>query len=51
LPLSISDRINRVLGLSDDLDTALSQVKAASPVRCGLDPFESELLEEVQRTL
>ncbi len=51
LPLSISDRINRVLGLSDDLDTALSQVKATSPIRCGLDPFESELLEEVQRTL
>ena len=51
LPLQIGEKVGRHIDLSEDLDTALAQIREVSGVDCDLNTFEAEILEDVQKTI
>jgi hypothetical protein len=51
LPLQIGEKVSSHIQLSEDLDTAIAQVRDVSARDCNLNSFESEILKEVQKTI
>ena len=51
LPLQIGEKVSRYIQLSEDLDTAIAQVRDVSNRDCDLNSFESKILKEVQETI
>jgi hypothetical protein len=51
LPLQIGEKVSRYIELSDDLDTAMAQIRNVSGIDCDLNAFEAEILKDVQETI
>jgi len=51
IPLQVAERIQSVLGTTDDLDLALQNLKEANLAGLKLDEFERELLEDARQYL
>jgi hypothetical protein len=51
LPLQIGEKVARHIGLSDDLDTAIAQMRGVRGIDCELNAFEAEMLKDVQETI
>jgi len=51
LPLQIGEKVSRYIVLSDDLDTAIAQIRDVSGTDCDLNVFEAEILKDVQETI
>ena len=51
VPLQIGENIQLALGVTDDLDAALQQLRALNAKALGLDDFEVQLVEEAQAGL
>ena len=49
LPMQISEKIDKAIGFSDDIDQALAQLKKVSVERIGLHGFEQMLFTEVRK--
>jgi len=51
LPLQIGEKVSRHVTLSDDLDTAVSQIRDIIETDCDLNEFETELFKSVLETI
>lgn len=51
IPLQVAERIQTVLGTTDDLDLALNNLRSADLTILELDGFELELLDDARRSL
>ena len=51
LPLQIGEKVSRYIQLSDELDTAIAQIRNVRGSDCDLNTFEAELLKDVQDTI
>ena len=51
LPLQIGEKVDRFIRLSEDLDTAIAQIRSVSGPGCNLSTFETEVLKDVQENM
>ncbi|MEC5126020.1 DEAD/DEAH box helicase [Verrucomicrobiales bacterium BCK34] len=51
LPLQVGEKVGRHIELSEDLDTAITQIRDVIATECDLNAFEAELLRDVQETI
>lgn len=51
LPLQVGEKVAANLALSEDLDSAIEQVRRFDPVGLSFDSFEREVIKNVQRSI
>jgi len=51
LPLQVGEKVGRHIELSEDLDTAIAQIRDANGTSCNLNAFEADILKDVQESI